>query len=78
MNLPPVSAKCWVAFAEGRVRGPFELLAVRVLAIRMRIAAQRNPSPEALRKRIEEVRAFFEDNEENARPDLQRIIEEAS
>lgn len=76
--LPPRTARCWVAFAEGRIEGPFDLLAVRVLAMRMRIASRRAPDREDLARRVDEVYAFFAANEALAEADLKRIAEVTS
>ena len=73
MSVPPKTDPRWRAFARGEIDGPFEVLAVQILAMRMRIA-QRRDNGAALDQRVHEVHDFFQNNLSLAERDLSAVL----
>ena len=73
VRVPPKSDPRWRFFARGEVKGPFDVLAVQVLAMRMRIA-QRRDNGAGLDERINEVYEFFRNNTHITERDLRTVL----
>jgi|GEM_PF-6371853 hypothetical protein len=72
--LPPITDHRWSDVAAGKITKKWEMLAMKILMIRVIHATKADPSPSNLQKYAQEIRTLFEKNLKAGQNDLHTIF----
>lgn len=72
--LPPKTDPRWRDVALGKISGPWQMLALKILLTRVQGSLNADASPANLDKCAQEIYAFFEKNLKLAQKDLAAIL----
>lgn len=73
-SLPPRSDPRWRDLATGKIAGPWQNLALKIMLTRLCALTRANPSPAMIDKAVDDIRAYFDKNLQAAQSDLQNIF----
>jgi hypothetical protein len=73
-SLPPRSDPRWRDLATGKIAGPWQNLAVKLMLARLGAVTRADPTPATIDKAIDDIRAYFDKNLQAAQSDLQNIF----